>query len=108
MLYIPWRDEEKDTIASFPPFTARYQTIQNQLEQKRKQFEPFRNAVQLAENFLSEQPDLDDSWDTVAPTTEHMNRGDKEQYESTTSSPAPQESYDIGQDFVEKGVGRTY
>ena len=97
MLYSPWRDEQNDIKSNCSSFFSRYQQIQEQIEGNRQQFEPFRTAVQLAETFIAEQPDLEDSWDTVAPSTEDMDRQDRERYQSGSSN--PQEQYDIGQDL---------
>ena len=51
MLYIPWRDEETDLVENCTSFKEQYQKMMHQIQEKRKEFELFHSAVELAENF---------------------------------------------------------
>ncbi|CAC5418473.1 unnamed protein product [Mytilus coruscus] len=97
MLYSPWRNEESDILGKFSTYTERFQELESTIEIKRQQFEPFRTAVKCAEELLSNQPELEEGWDGIAPNTQHREQQDAAQREKITDNNLP--DYDIGPDL---------
>ena len=77
MLYYPWRDEST-LIGECHTFCDRFKEIQTAIEECRQNYEPFAKEVDIAQMTLSTDPDLQDSWDELAPTTENQDSRDRE------------------------------
>ncbi|CAG2214630.1 unnamed protein product [Mytilus edulis] len=97
MLYSPWRNEELDILAKCSTYTERFQELKPTIEIKRQLFEPYRRAIKYAEELLSNQPELDEGWNGIAPNTQHRDQQDAAQREKITNNNLT--DYDIGPDL---------
>jgi hypothetical protein len=70
MLYHPWRDE--DSLKSgYTSYYDKYQALKTKIDNTRKMFEPFADAVDEAARCVQTLEDLNDAWDQLAPGTQH-------------------------------------
>ena len=97
MLFYPWRDEHKDLLAGSETYKKRYELIHEAIEEERLIYEPFRDAVDSAEQIVENiENEFDEAWENLAPNTEHMESTDIPQGSSNENE---QEHYDIGMDL---------
>ena len=48
MLFIPWRNEQKDLLASFDTFEAHYNALNTSIESKSNEYEHHTEELELA------------------------------------------------------------
>ena len=97
MLFYPWRDEHKDLLAGSETYKKRYELIHEAIEKERLIYEPFRDAVDSAEQIVENiENEFDEAWKNLAPNTEHMESTDIPQGSGNENE---QEHYDIGMDL---------
>ena len=101
MLFVPWRNEQKDLIGSFGTYKARYNSVQTSLVSKRNEYEHHAEELEIARQMMENE---ERDYDQIAPNAEQENRETEEEgpAESETfvcfnpSRVVEQRHYDIG------------
>ena len=101
MLFVPWRNEQKDLIGSFDTYEAHYNSIQTSLISKRNEYEHHAEELELARQMMEAE---ERNFDQVAPNAEQENReaeeegsGESEKFVCfNPSRVVEQRHYDIG------------
>ena len=52
MLFMPWRNEQKDLLGPFKTYTAHYNSMKISLEAKRNEYEHHTEELELARQML--------------------------------------------------------
>ena len=94
MLFVPWRNEQKDLIGSFDTYEAHYNSVQTSLISRRNELELARQMMEAEER----------NFDQVVPNAEQENReaeeegsGESEKFVCfNPSRVVEQRHYDIG------------
>ena len=76
MLFIPWRNEQKDLLASFDTFEAHYNSLKTSIESKSNEYEHHTEELELARQMIR---DVENAFDQIAPNTEQENREAEEE-----------------------------
>ena len=76
MLFLPWRNEQKDLLGSFETYRAHYHTMKEQLEVKRNQYEHHSEELELARQMMEAE---EAEYDELAPNAEQENRETEEE-----------------------------
>ena len=71
MLFIPWRNEQKDLLASFDTFEAHYNSLKTSIESKCNENEDHTEEPELARQMIQNE---ENAFDQIAPNTEQENR----------------------------------
>ena len=71
MLFIPWRNEQKDLILSFDTFEAHYNSLKTSIESKSNEYEHHTEELELARQTMEDE---ENAYDQIAPNTEQENR----------------------------------
>ena len=75
MLFVPWRNEQKDLMGSFGTYEACYNSLQTSLVSKRNEYEHHAEELEVARQMMEiEERD----YDQIAPNAEQEN-GDTEE-----------------------------
>ena len=101
MLFIPWRNEQKDLLASFDTFEAHYNSLKKSIESKSNEHEHHTEELELARQMIQDE---ENAFDQIAPNTEQKHReteaeGVKEAENFVYFNPSrlvEQRNYDIG------------
>ena len=101
MLFIPWRNEQKDLLASFDTFEAHYNSLKTSIEPKSNEYEHHTEELELARQMRADE---ENAYDQIAPNTEQENKeaeeeGAKEAENFVYFNPSrvvEQRHYDIG------------
>ena len=101
MLFIPWRNEQKDLLASFDTVEAHYNALKTSTESKCNEYEHHTEELELARQMIQNE---ENAFDQIAPNTEQENReaeeeGVKEAENFVYFNPSrivEQRHYDIG------------
>ena len=101
MLFIPWRNEQKDLLGSFDTYEAHYNFVQTSLIPKRNEYEHHIEELELARQMMEDEQR---EYDQTAPNTEQENReaeeeGSKESEQFVYFNPSrvvEHRHYDIG------------
>ena len=76
MLFVPWRNEQKDMLGSFDTFEAYYKSVETSLILKRNEYEHHVEEIELARQMMEDEQR---EYDQTAPNAEHENRGAEEE-----------------------------
>ena len=76
MLFMPWRNEQKDLLGSFGTYRAHYNTMKESLEIKRNQYEHHTEELELARQMMEAE---EAEYDELAPNAEQENREAEEE-----------------------------
>ena len=71
MLFVPWRNEQKDLIGSFGTYEARYNSVQTSLVSKRNEYEHHAEELEIARQMMENE---ERDYDQIAPNAEQENR----------------------------------
>ena len=71
MLFIPWRNEERDLISGFKTFEAHYKALKTSIESKSNEYEHHAEELELARQMMEDE---DSPYDQIAPNAEQENR----------------------------------
>ena len=71
MLFIPWRNEQKNLLASFDTFEAHYNSLKTSIQSKSNEYEPHTEELELARQMIHDEKN---ALDQIAPKTEQENR----------------------------------
>ena len=101
MLFVPWRNEQKDLLGSFNTFEAHYKSVQTSLIPKRNEYEHHLEELELARQMMEDEQR---EYDQTAPNAEQENReaeeeGSKESEQFVYFNPSrvvEHRHYDIG------------
>ena len=101
MLFVPWRNEQKDLIGSFDTYEAHYKSVQTSLIPKRNEYEHHIEELELARQMMEDEQR---EYDQTAPNAEQENReaeeeGSKESEQFVYFNPSrvvEHRHYDIG------------
>ena len=106
MLFVPWRNEQKDLIGSFDTYEAHYVSVQNvsvqtSLISKRNEYEHHAEDIELARQMMEAE---ERDYDQIAPNAEQENKeaeeegtGESEKFVCfNPSRVVEQRHYDIG------------
>ena len=101
MLFVPWRNEQKDLIGSFDTYEAHYESVQTSLISKRNEYEHHAEELELARQMMEAE---ERDYDQIAPNAEQENReaeeegtGESEKFVCfNPSRVVEQRHYDIG------------
>ena len=101
MLFVPWRNEQKDLLGSFDTYEARYNSVQTSLISKRNEYEHHIEELELARQMMEDEQR---EYDQTAPNAEQENReaeeeGSKESEQFVYFNPSrvvEHRHYDIG------------
>ena len=101
MLFVPWRNEQKDLFGSFNTFEAHYKSVQTSLIPKRNEYEHHVEELELARQMMEDEQR---QYDQTAPNAEQENReaeeeGSKESEQFVYFNPnrvVEHRHYDIG------------
>ena len=55
MLFIPWRNEQKDLLASFDTFEAHYNSLKTSIESKSNEYEHHTEELELARQMIRDE-----------------------------------------------------
>ena len=67
MLFLPWRNEQKDLLGPFDTYEAHYNSVQTLLIPKRNEYEHHIEELELARQ-------IREDYDQTAPNAEQENR----------------------------------
>ena len=76
MLFMPWRNEQKDLLGFFGTYRAHYNTMKESLEIKRNQYEHHTEELELARQMMEAE---EAEYDGLAPNAEQENREAEEE-----------------------------
>ena len=76
MLFMPWRNEQKDLLGSFGTYRAHYNIMKESLEIKRNQYEHHTEELELARQMMEAE---EAEYDGLAPNAEQDNREAEEE-----------------------------
>ena len=76
MLFMPWRNEQKDLLGSFETYRAYYNTMKASLEIKRNEYEHHSEELELARQMMEAE---EAEYDGLAPNAEQENREEEEE-----------------------------
>ena len=76
MLFMPWRNEQKDLLGSFGTYRAHYNTMKDSLELKRNQYEHHTEELELARQMMEAE---EAEYNELAPNAEQENREAEEE-----------------------------
>ena len=76
VLFMPWRNEQKDLLGSFGTYRAHYNTMKESLEIKRNQYEHHTEELELARQMMEAE---EAEYDGLAPNAEQENREAEEE-----------------------------
>ena len=76
MLFMPWRNEQKDLLGSFGTYRAHYNTMKESLEIKRNQYEHHTEELDLSRQMMEAE---ETEYDGLAPNAEQENREAEEE-----------------------------
>ncbi|XP_076461676.1 uncharacterized protein LOC143294132 [Babylonia areolata] len=76
MLYLPWRDEQKDIIGQCESYCERYELLKEVVSDMEKCFEPIAAAVDRAVDQVQKEGVDEEAWDEVAPQAQDMENRD--------------------------------
>ena len=76
MLFMPWRNEQKDLLDPFETYRAHYNTMKESLEDKRNQYEHHPEELELARQMMEAE---EAEYDGLAPNAEQANREAEEE-----------------------------
>ena len=101
MLFVPWRNEQKDLLGSFDTYEAHYNSVQTSLIPKRNEYEHHIEELELARHMMEDEQR---EYDQTAPNAEQENReaeeeGSKESEQFVYFNPSrvvEHRHYDIG------------
>ena len=101
MLFVPWRNEQKDLIGCFDTYEAHYNSVQTSLISKRNEYEHHAEELELARQMMEAE---ERDYDQIAPNAEQENReaeeegsGESEKFVCfNPSRVVEQRHYDIG------------
>ena len=101
MLFVPWRNEQKDLLGSFDTYEAHYNSLQTSLIPKRNEYEHHIEELELARQMMEDEQR---EYDQTAPNAEQENReaeeeGSKESEQFVYFNPSrvvEHRHYDIG------------
>ena len=101
MLFVPWRNEQKDLIGSFGTYEARYNSVQTSLVSKRNEYEHHAEELEIARQMMENE---ERDYDQIAPNAEQENRETEEEGSAESekfvcfnpSRVVEQRHYDIG------------
>ena len=101
MLFVPWRNEQKDLIGSFRTYEARYNSVQTSLVSKRNEYEHHAEELEIARQMMENE---ERDYDQIAPNAEQENRETEEEGPAESekfvcfnpSRVVEQRHYDIG------------
>ena len=101
MLFVPWRNEQKDLLGSFDTYEAHYNSVQTSLIPKRNEYEHHIEELELARQMMEDEQR---EYDQTAPNAEQENReaeeeGSKESEQFVYFNPSrvvEHKHYDIG------------
>ena len=101
MLFVPWRNEQKDLIGSFATYEARYNSVQTSLVSKRNEYEHHAEELEIARQMMENE---ERDYDQIAPNAEQENRETEEEGPAESekfvcfnpSRVVEQRHYDIG------------
>ena len=63
MLFIPWRNEEKDLRSGFETFAAHYKALKISIESKSNEYEHHAEELELARQMMEDE---DNAYDQIA------------------------------------------
>ena len=78
MLFMPWRNEQKDLLGSFETYRAHYNSMKEQLEVKRNQYVHHSEELELARQMMEAEEGENDE---LAINAEQVNREEEEEGE---------------------------
>ena len=101
MLFVPWRNEQKDLLGSFDTYEAHYNSVQTSLIPKKNEYEHHIEELELARQMMEDEQR---EYDQTAPNAEQENReaeeeGSKESEQFVYFNPSrvvEHRHYDIG------------
>ena len=101
MLFVPWRNEQKDLLGSFDTYETHYNSLQTSLIPKRNEYEHHIEELELARQMMEDEQR---EYDQTAPNAEQENReaeeeGSKESEQFVYFNPSrvvEHRHYDIG------------
>ena len=101
MLFVPWRNEQKDLTGSFGTYEARYNSVQTSLVSKRNEYEHHAEELEIARQMMENE---ERDYDQIAPNAEQENRETEEEGSAESekfvcfnpSRVVEQRHYDIG------------
>ena len=71
MLFIPWRNEQKDLLSPFDTFEAHYNFLKTSIDSKSNEYEHHTEELELARQMIQDE---ENAFDQVGPNTEQENR----------------------------------
>ena len=71
MLFIPWRNNQKDLLASFDTFEAHYNSLKTSVESKSNEYEHHTEELELVRQMIQDE---ENAFYQIAPNTEQENR----------------------------------
>ena len=76
MLFSPWRNEQKDILASFATFEVHYNSLKTSTEPKSNECEHHTEELELARQLIEDEGN---AYDQIAPNTKQENREAEEE-----------------------------
>ena len=76
MLYMPWRNEEKDLLGSFDTYRDHYNLMKESLQSKSNEYEHHTEELEVARQMIEEE---ENAYDQIAPNAEQENREAEEE-----------------------------
>jgi hypothetical protein len=99
MLFLPWRDEEKELLRSFDSFEEHFRNVRNTIESKLAVYSPHHAIFQDVLDSIQNISVDDDLMFQFAPNDQQNNIDDQTALDEASTYEDPPEPYDIGQDM---------
>ena len=76
MLFVPWRNEERDLISGIDTFEGHYKSLKKSIESKSNEYEHHAEEIEIARQMMEDE---NNTYDQIAPNTEQENRETEEE-----------------------------
>jgi hypothetical protein len=77
MLFLPWRDEERDLILDYDRYQSHYLTVRDDIHEEELKFTKNLELIEDAINELHVNGSPEHAWAGIAPELEHQNEQDQ-------------------------------
>jgi hypothetical protein len=77
MLFLPWRDEERDLILDYDSYQSHYLTVRDDIHEEELKFTKNLELIEDAINELHVNRPPEHAWAGIAPELEHQNEQDQ-------------------------------
>ena len=71
MLFLPWRDENRDLLKDYQSYSAHYNDVMDQLKEQESKFTASLTLTYHAMEIMDQHGPPGQAWDNIAPENKH-------------------------------------